>query len=236
MLQLKRWPPDDDVLTINQSHSMISFGNPLTNEMRYLRMQQHGNQITSMEGWSFYFPCNDVEGEGSCRDYGTLFSSSDMCLFDRVVQQFRKVEHENEMSFTSITTLDKYNLRHWYYEAKVEWNISQNKHLQTKLVNRKRKVSTFHKEKWAIEKMVCKSKRDKKKAEYIQRLLAEGDFSKREERRKILRNSRRRKMRLRKIMEYKIQISCLTPFLYLSRCGDPLQSSIERNVSQGTCQ
>jgi hypothetical protein len=66
-------------------------------------------------------------------------------------------------------------------------------------VNRKRKVSTYHKEKWTIDKMVRMTKRDKKKVEYIQRLSTDGDFAKREERRKKEKESGRRKMRLIKV-------------------------------------
>ncbi len=90
-------------------------------------MQQHCEQITSLDGWLFYTPCNDVEGDGPCKEYGALDSSIDMSIFDRVVQQFRKVEHEHDMPFTSLITLDTHDLSLWYYETKVESNIGQNK-------------------------------------------------------------------------------------------------------------
>ncbi len=47
--------------------------------------------------------------------------------------------------------------------------------------------------------MVRMTKRDKKKVEYIQRLSTDGDFAKREERRKKEKESGRRKMRLIKV-------------------------------------
>jgi hypothetical protein len=104
-------------------------------------MKQHCNQITSLDGWSLYSPYNDVEGDGSCRDYSAVFTSSDMSLFVRVVQQLRNVEHENDMPFTSLISLEECDLSHWYHEAKKEWNIGQKKH-QSKHVNRKQKGST----------------------------------------------------------------------------------------------
>ena len=101
----------------------------LWNEMRSLKMQQHIARICSMDGWSFYTTSNinDVKREAPCRDYCTLFFSTDMSLFDRVVQHFRKNEHQNVLPFMSLVTLDMHDLSHWYHEAKVEWNIQQNK-------------------------------------------------------------------------------------------------------------
>ena len=96
---------------------------PLSNDMRLVRMQQHRDRITSFDGWSFYTPGDDVaDGDGPSRDYGALFSSRDMILFDRIVQQFRTVEHEHDVSFTSLITLDSSR----YHNAKVVWDIGQN--------------------------------------------------------------------------------------------------------------
>jgi hypothetical protein len=73
--------------------------------------------MTSLESWSFYSPdCCVVGGGDDCQVYGAIYSSSDMNVFDVVLNQLRAIEHEkankceNDLPFTSLATLDMHDL------------------------------------------------------------------------------------------------------------------------------
>jgi hypothetical protein len=73
-------------LALNQSHLIITFGPPISQEFRCRKMQEHFEQMTSLESWSFYSPDHCVVGGGDdCQVYDTIYSSSDMNVFDEVL-------------------------------------------------------------------------------------------------------------------------------------------------------
>jgi hypothetical protein len=94
---------------------------------------------------------------GSGREYGALYSTSDMIVFDRVVKHFQRFERKNELNFTYQFIIDMQDLSFRYHQPKVEWNIGQKK-VQSVLVNQKRKLSAFIKEKWERERLEWMSK------------------------------------------------------------------------------
>ena len=113
MSLLKEWPPADDALPLHQSHLIVTFGPPISQEFRSSRMQEHFERMTSLEGWSIYTPdrCAD-EVRDDCGVYGALFSSSDMYIFDELLNQLRAIERENaflsenDLPFSSLFITD----------------------------------------------------------------------------------------------------------------------------------
>ena len=61
--------------------------------------------------------------DDSDREYGALYSTSDMTVFDRVVKQFQRLERENKLNFTHQFIIDMQDLSNRYHQPKVEWNI-----------------------------------------------------------------------------------------------------------------
>ena len=86
MSLLKEWPPANDALPLHQSHLIVTFGPPISQEFSSSRMQEHFERMTSLEGWSIYTPhhCAD-EVCDDCGVYGALYSSSDMYIFDELL-------------------------------------------------------------------------------------------------------------------------------------------------------
>ncbi len=87
MTTLILWPLPDDDLPLHQSHLIITFGLPISQEFWCRRMQEPFEQMTSLEGWSFYSPADQcvVEGGHDCQVYGAIYSSKDMNVFDVVL-------------------------------------------------------------------------------------------------------------------------------------------------------
>ncbi len=56
MSLLKEWPPADDALPLHQSHLIVTFALPISQEFQSSRMQEHFERMTSLEGWSIYTP------------------------------------------------------------------------------------------------------------------------------------------------------------------------------------
>jgi hypothetical protein len=87
---------------------LITFGAPLSEKMRSAGIQQLRGRIDWIEGWTFYIPSDTSDSDGieesvgSGREYGALYSCSDMTVFDRVVKQFQRFEPENELNFTNL--------------------------------------------------------------------------------------------------------------------------------------
>jgi hypothetical protein len=113
MTMLKVWLLPDDDLPLHQSHLIVTFGQPISGELRCKRMQEHFERMTSLEGWSFYCPDHCiVEGGYDGQIYDAVYSSSDMKLFDVILCQLRAIENEkgfeceNNLPFTSLVTLD----------------------------------------------------------------------------------------------------------------------------------
>jgi hypothetical protein len=121
MSLLKEWPPADDALPLHQSHLIVTFGPPISQEFRSSRMQEHFERMTSLEGWSIYTPdrCAD-EVRDDCGVYGALFSSSDMYIFDELLNQLRAIERENaflsenDLPFSSLFITDFRDLSRGY--------------------------------------------------------------------------------------------------------------------------
>jgi hypothetical protein len=95
MSLLKERPPADDALPLHQSHLIVTFGPPITisQEFRSSWMQEHFERMTSLEGWSIYTPdhcANEVCDD--CGVYGAIYSSSDMYVFDELLNQLRAIE------------------------------------------------------------------------------------------------------------------------------------------------
>jgi hypothetical protein len=151
--------------------------------MRSAGIQQLCETIDWIKGWTFYNPSDTSDSNGiedsvdSGREYGALYSSSDMTVFDRVVKQFRRFERENELNFTNQFMVDMQDLSNRYHQPKVEWNIGQKK-IQSVLVNRKRKVSAFIDEKWECERLEWMYKRKKIRDKHNERLLTDNNFAK----------------------------------------------------------
>jgi hypothetical protein len=103
-------------------------------------MQEHFEQMTSLEGWSFCSPDHSVvEGGDDCQVYGIIYSSSDMNVFNVVLNQLRAIKHkkafeyENDLPFTSLLTLDMHDWSHGYLKN----CIVKKKKVQPVLVNQK---------------------------------------------------------------------------------------------------
>jgi len=155
MSLLKEWPPADDALPLHQSHLIVTFGPLISQKFKSSRMQEHFEQMTSLEGWLFYTPdrCAD-EVCDDCHVYGALYSSSDMYVFDELLNQLRAIKHENafqsenDLPFSSLFTIDLRNLSLGY----IGKSISKKKKVQSVLVHRKSKASAFMREKWERER------------------------------------------------------------------------------------
>jgi hypothetical protein len=79
-------------------------------------MKEHFEQMASLEGWSFYSPDHCVVGGGDdCQVYGAIYSSSDINVFDVVLNRLRAIEHEkankceNDLPFTCLVMLDMHD-------------------------------------------------------------------------------------------------------------------------------
>ena len=121
MSLLKEWPPADDALPLHQWHLIVTFGPLISQKFRSSRMQEHFEQMTSLEGWSFYTP--DRYADEVCDDYhvyGALYSISDMFVFDELMNQLRAIEcekafqSENDIPFSSLFTIDLRDLSRGY--------------------------------------------------------------------------------------------------------------------------
>jgi hypothetical protein len=100
-----------------------------------------------------------------------------MTIFGRVVKQLRRFKRKNEANFTHQFIIDMQDLSNRYHQPKVEWNIGQKK-VQSVLVNRKRKVHAFIKEKWERERLEWMSKRKQSRDKHNERLLTDITFAK----------------------------------------------------------
>ncbi len=136
MLNLRLLPNED--LPLHQSHLIITFDPPIVQEFRCRRMQEHFKQMTSLEGCSSYSPDHCVVGGGDdCQVYGAIYSSSDMNVFNVVLNQLRAIEHkkankcENDLPFTSLITLDMCDWSKGYLNN----NMAKKKKVQSILVN-----------------------------------------------------------------------------------------------------
>jgi hypothetical protein len=95
--------------------------------------------------------------------------SSDMNVFNVVLKQLRAIEHEkafeheNDLPFTSLVTLDMHDWSHGLLEN----SIAKKKKVKSLLVNQKQRVSMFMKEKWECEKSERRAERLKHSEEYI---------------------------------------------------------------------
>ncbi len=194
MITLKCWPPQDNALPAYHSHLVITFGAPLSDKMRSAWIQQLRERINWIKGWTFYIPRSDSDGieesVGSYREYGALYSTSDMTVFDRVVEQFQRFERKNELNFTHQFIIDMQDLSNRYHQPKVEWNLGQKK-VQSVLVNQKRKVSAFIKEKWERERLERMSKRKQSRDKHNERVLININFAKCTEEQKTADKERR---------------------------------------------
>ena len=114
-----------------------------------------------------HWTCGNIWYRGKCglgREYGALYSTSDMIVFDSVVEQFQRFERENVLKFTYQFTIDMHDLSFRYHPPKVKWNIGQKK-VQLVLVNQKWKARAFIKEKWEHERLerMYKQKQNREK-------------------------------------------------------------------------
>ena len=182
MSLLKEWPPADDALPLHQSHLVVTFGPPISQELRSSRMQEHFERMPSLDGWSFYIPDNCVVVRSNdSQVYGALYSTSDMYVFDILLHQLRAIEREkafrpeNELPFSSLFTIDLRDLSRGY----VGNSISKKKKVQSVLVHRKPKVSAFIIEKWQRERSERRAEMKKYSDEYNDRLLTDKAFAKR---------------------------------------------------------
>ena len=155
MLSLKEWPPADDALPLHQSHLIVTFGPPISQEFRSSRMQEHFERMASLEGWSFLTPdrsANEVRDDRYV--FGALYSCSDMYIFDQLLNQMRAIErekafqHGNDLPFSSLVSIDLRDFSRGY----VSKSITKKKNVQSILVQRKPKTSLFMKEKWERER------------------------------------------------------------------------------------
>ncbi len=240
LTMLKVWLLTNEDLALNESHLIITFGLPISQEFRCRRMQEHFEQMTSLEGWSFYSPDHCVVGGGDdCQAYGTIYSSSDMNVFDVVLNQLRAIKHkkankcENDLPFTSLVTLDMPNWSKGY----IENSMAKKKKVQSVLVNRKQKVSTFMKEKWEREKFERMAKNVKHSEIYKKRVMTDKDSAKREENKRQAEKERvkRRKIDWKKRKQMEEGIFYLRTFLRKIRFGDPFQTYTRRSIILHTC-
>ena len=83
------------------------------------------------------------------------------------------------------------DLSNRYHQPMVEWNIGQKK-VQLVLINQKRKVSAFIKEKWECERLERMSKRKQSRDKHNERLLTNINFAKCTEEQKTADKERRK--------------------------------------------
>jgi len=241
MSLLKELPPADDALPPHQSHLIITLGLPISQEFRSSRIQEHFEQMTSLEGWSFYTP--DRYADEVCDDYhvyGALYSSSDMFVFDELLNQLRAIEREkafqfeNDIPFSSLFTIDLLDLSCGY----VGKSISKKKKVQSDLVHRKPKASAFMKEKWERERSERRAEMKKNSDKYNDRLLTDKAFAKRAMERHIAEKERRKQKKIDQ--KQKQQRDEDTEILFENFFGekmiwDPWQSHTGRSIIQHTC-
>ncbi len=201
MTKLKVWPlPDDDFL-LDQSHLIITFGPPMTQEMRCRRMEEHFAKLSLLVGWSFYSPDDDEKREG--RDgseelvYGAIYLSDNMHAFDEVLNWLRAIEHEhafegnNDLPFTSLVELDMHEWSHGYLKNSNRKNMAQ-----SAFVNQKPKESTFMKEEWERERSKRQAEGRKHLDKYKERLQTDTVFAKREEEKCLAEKERVKKSKI----------------------------------------
>ena len=208
---LSTWPPQDDALTPHHSHLVITFGAPLSDKNRATGIHHLRQSINGIEGWRFFIPSDsdgiDDSAVSSGREYGALYSTRDMILFDRTVEQFRMFERENDINSTYQFIIDMRDMSFRSHRPNVEWNIGQKKKVQSVLVNRKRKVSAFIKERWERERLERNFIRKQIRDKYNDRLSTDSDFAARTEERKIaerLRRKDKKKEQLHKVEDVNI--------------------------------
>lgn len=113
--------------------------------------------------------------------FGALYSSSDMYIFDQLLNQMRAIEREkvfqsdNDLPFSSLVSIDLRNLSRGY----VSKSISKKKKVQSVLVHRKPKTSQFMKEKWERERSERRALMKKYSDEYNHRLRTDKAFAER---------------------------------------------------------
>ena len=201
MTKLRVWPIPDDDLPNDQSHLIVTFGPPISRELRCSMMQQLLSRMTSLEGWSYYNP-DDCVVELSSDDevYGALYSSGDMYVFDVTLYQVREIENEkafgseNKVAFSSLIILDKRDWKRGYLDNKNGNN--KKKKVQMLLVNRKPRVNTFMKMKWEREKVERKEVSKIHVEKYKERLMTDHEFAKREEDKRQMERERARRKRM----------------------------------------
>lgn len=200
MSSLKEWPPTDDALPLHQSHLIVTFGPPISQELRSSRMQELFERMPSLDGWSFCIPdhCVVVGSNDSQVVYGALYSTSDMYVFDVLLHQLRAIEREkafrsdNELPFSSLFTIDLRDLSRGYAGN----SISKKKKVQSVLINRKPKASAFMKDKWERERAERRADMKKYVDEYNDRLLTDIGFAKRAEERHNAEKERKKKQNI----------------------------------------
>ena len=194
MTKLKLWPLPDDDLPIDQSHLIITFGPPMNQEIRGRRMEEHFEKLSSLVGWSFFSPEDDVKQQGGDDSegpvYGAVYSSGDMHAFDEVLNWLRAIERKNaftgknDLPFSNLVALD---MREWSHG---HLKNNRRKTVQSVLVNRKPKMSTFMKEKWDRERSKRRAEGKKYLEEYKERLQTDTEFAKREEEKRLAEKER----------------------------------------------
>ncbi len=96
MSLLKVWPLSDDSLPLHQSHIILTFSPPISQELKFSRMQELFDTISLLDGWSFYRPDRLVEeGDPHLNVYGMVFFTTGMTDFDVLLNRFRAIEIEN---------------------------------------------------------------------------------------------------------------------------------------------
>jgi len=205
MTKLKVWPIPDDELPLDQSHLILTFGPPMSQEIRCKRMEEHFQKISSLEGWSFYIPDDCVKQQGGDGSevllvYGAVYSSGDMHAFDEVLDWLRGIKRKsafkgkNDVPFTSLIVLDMREWSHRYLK-----NNTKKKKVQSVLVNRKPKASTFMKEKWERERSERRADGKKSLEEYMERLKTDTVFAERMEEKRLAEKERARKKKIDKL-------------------------------------
>ena len=110
MTKLKVWPIPDEELPLDQSHLILTFGPPMSQEIRCNRMEEHFQKISSLQGWSFYIPDDCVKQQGGDGSevllvYGAIYSSGDMHAFDEVLDWLRGIERKSAFKGQECCTL-----------------------------------------------------------------------------------------------------------------------------------
>ena len=85
------------------------------------------------------------------------------------------VKSNNDLPFSNLVALDMHKWSHGYIKN------NRKKMVQSVLVNRKPKMSTFMKEKWDRERSKRRAEGKKYLEEYKERLQTDTEFAKREE-------------------------------------------------------